>query len=359
MDLLHEQGVVVIQFLQRQFEDYAGLMQTISHLGDPRNAFLIYFPLAFCLHKPTGVQVLWLASLSEWINALLKWVLHGERPYWWVREAGRYGDNETILQQFSVTCETGPGSPSGHAMVTASVLFCMVTALLNAWNPRKMFKLLMWTLFAVFMLTVNISRLFIATHFPQQVVLGTALGILLTVSLARFQLATVNYPVCFSSSFVILTSCVTLFYMFRWIGLDPQWSIAMATKHCERSDWIHLDTTPFNAVFRDAGAIIGLGVYQFVATKSKSSKLHLAVHNPLPFIIRLWHIVCGIFLCHLSENVKPGQNSEVFFYLCTCMKFGLLVFVVMLVTTVFSPEKLNTKSSADDRHAYVGNDKIE
>lgn len=55
------------------FQDSSELMMTMSHLGDPRNAFLIYFPIAYCLHRPTGLQLLWLASLSEWINALLKW----------------------------------------------------------------------------------------------------------------------------------------------------------------------------------------------------------------------------------------------------------------------------------------------
>ena len=49
------------------------LMLQLSHLGDPRNAFLIYFPISFCLHKPTGEKVLWLACLAEWLNAILKW----------------------------------------------------------------------------------------------------------------------------------------------------------------------------------------------------------------------------------------------------------------------------------------------
>ena len=54
-------------------QDQSDLMLHLSHLGDPRNAFLIYFPLSFCLHKPTGEKVLWLAALAEWINAILKW----------------------------------------------------------------------------------------------------------------------------------------------------------------------------------------------------------------------------------------------------------------------------------------------
>lgn len=37
-------------------------------------------------------------------------VLFGERPYWWVHETRFYGSGVApALQQFPITCETGPG----------------------------------------------------------------------------------------------------------------------------------------------------------------------------------------------------------------------------------------------------------
>lgn len=37
-------------------------------------------------------------------------VLFGERPYWWVHETRFYGAGPVpALQQFPITCETGPG----------------------------------------------------------------------------------------------------------------------------------------------------------------------------------------------------------------------------------------------------------
>jgi glucose-6-phosphatase len=53
------------------------------------------------------------------------------------------------------------------------------------------------------------------------------------------------------------TSCILTFYILKWCGLDPQWSISLATKYCANPDWIHLDTTLFNAVYRDAGSVLG------------------------------------------------------------------------------------------------------
>lgn len=37
-------------------------------------------------------------------------MLFGQRPYWWVRETSYYGNATTpVIQQFPLTCETGPG----------------------------------------------------------------------------------------------------------------------------------------------------------------------------------------------------------------------------------------------------------
>ncbi|WAR05077.1 G6PC2-like protein [Mya arenaria] len=254
MDFIHKHGIEVIQFLQNEFPEHSGLMQTMSRMGDPRAAFLIYFPVAYCLHKRTGIQVLWLACLSEWMNNLLKWVMHGERPYWWVRECGHYPSNSTIVQQFPLTCETGPGSPSGHGMVTASVVYYIVLAM---------------------------------------------------------------------------------------IGLDPQWSITLATKHCADPSWIHLDTTLFNAVYRDAGGILGLGLFHYVISEMSIPRFHASENmTSLPYFNRLIHVGLTLFLCQMAENVKPGQYSAIFYYFFTCLKFAVLTFTTMSVTNVFSTGKI-------------------
>ena len=48
-------------------------MLFLSKVGDPRNSFLIYFPVVFHLNHNLGVGVLWTAIISEWINLVLKW----------------------------------------------------------------------------------------------------------------------------------------------------------------------------------------------------------------------------------------------------------------------------------------------
>ena len=50
-------------------------------------------------------------------------ILFGERPYWWIQETGYYG-NSTVpyIEQFPMTCETGPGESELATMLTKSDL---------------------------------------------------------------------------------------------------------------------------------------------------------------------------------------------------------------------------------------------
>ncbi len=48
-------------------------MLFITRLGDPRHAFLTYFPLTYFLRPLSGVKVMWVAVISEWLNSAFKW----------------------------------------------------------------------------------------------------------------------------------------------------------------------------------------------------------------------------------------------------------------------------------------------
>ncbi|XP_015777315.1 PREDICTED: glucose-6-phosphatase 2-like [Acropora digitifera] len=123
MDALYDEGIRLILYLQKSWSSWDNEMLFLSKFGDPRNNFLIYFPIFYHWSAELGVSVLWTAVISEWFNLVLKWILQGERPYWWVHESSKWMN--VTLKQYELTCETGPGSPSGHAMVTSAV-FCLV-----------------------------------------------------------------------------------------------------------------------------------------------------------------------------------------------------------------------------------------
>ena len=73
MDVVNDTGINFIIYLQNSCADWQKEMLFLSKVGDPRNSFLIYFPVAFHLNHKLGVSVLWTAVLSEWLNLILKW----------------------------------------------------------------------------------------------------------------------------------------------------------------------------------------------------------------------------------------------------------------------------------------------
>ncbi|KAK7081641.1 Glucose-6-phosphatase, partial [Halocaridina rubra] len=122
-------------------EPYETWIVKASVLGDNREAFTFFFPVIAGLRAELGARVLWAAILVEWSNLILKWIFKGDRPYWWIAETDLYSDeNRPILRQFPNTCESGPGTPSGHLMMNTAIFYVILTGIssLFIWNSTKL-----------------------------------------------------------------------------------------------------------------------------------------------------------------------------------------------------------------------------
>ena len=184
-----------------------------------------------------------------------KWVFRGERPYWWVAEQGR----NISLQQTALTCETGPGFPSGHQQATAVVWLCLLDAVQA--GPR-----LGRLVFTAVQLAMFLSRVFIAAHFPHQCLAGLLAG---TALVGRFYrrgpwLQYRTLPLLLISTGLVCSALAT-FYLLTALGLDPNWSIQLAKRHCQNPDWIYVDTTPFYTMIRFSAAAVGLSLSGFLS----------------------------------------------------------------------------------------------
>lgn len=74
------------------------------------------------------------SNKTTFFSWLLFRILHGERPYWWIHEIQQHDHvmHPVSLQQYSLTCETGPGMWLNH--VTRHVMYAppMVMCSLHA-----------------------------------------------------------------------------------------------------------------------------------------------------------------------------------------------------------------------------------
>ncbi|KAL2081433.1 hypothetical protein ACEWY4_023286 [Coilia grayii] len=342
MDVIHSSGVQVIQHLQSNYKDYHDFLNFMSSVGDPRNIFSLYFPLWFQLSQIVGTKMIWVAVIGDWLNLIFKWILFGHRPYWWVQETHFYQNHSLPqIEQFHITCETGPGSPSGHAMGSSCVWYVMVTSVVNFTRPpsdttyqeSQRFRLVwsfLWIAFWVIQISVCVSRVFIATHFPHQVILGVLAGMLVAEAFEHIpSIHTASFKVYLQTSLFLFFFALSFYFLLKMIHIDLLWSISKAKKWCVNPDWIHLDTTPFAGLVRNLGALFGLGL----AINSQMFVKSCKGKNGYRMRFKLTCVAATLTTLQLYDLIKVPTHTEVLFYMLSFCKSA----VVPLSAVAFIP----------------------
>ncbi|NXN93738.1 G6PC3 phosphatase, partial [Rhinopomastus cyanomelas] len=222
MDALHTTGIRFAEALQAGPQCLERFWISLTSSADPKAVFTVCFPLAYFLDHSVGVSVLWTGLVAEWLNVVFKWFLFGERPFWWVHESGLARREPLVLRQFPVSCETGPGSPSGHCMIVAAALWPLVTAL-SSRSRSPALKVAPFAAYALLELALGLSRIFVLAHFPHQVVVGTLAGAALGWGLQLCP-PTGRSPGFFvATALVLLLGSFTLHQLLIAAGLDIDW----------------------------------------------------------------------------------------------------------------------------------------
>lgn len=73
MEEIYTQGVWMAEGLQQRTKTQEKFWLTVTHMGDPKAAFLLVFPFTYFINRRAGVAVLWMAAISEWLNLVFKW----------------------------------------------------------------------------------------------------------------------------------------------------------------------------------------------------------------------------------------------------------------------------------------------
>ncbi|XP_016057523.1 PREDICTED: glucose-6-phosphatase [Miniopterus natalensis] len=121
MDALHDFGIRSTRYLQVNYQDAQDWFLLVSAIADLRNAYYVLFPIWFHIREAVGIQLLWVAVIGDWLNLIFKWILFGQRPYWWVLDTDYYSNTSApLIKQFPVTCETGPGKKKADLQVSVS-----------------------------------------------------------------------------------------------------------------------------------------------------------------------------------------------------------------------------------------------
>uniref|UniRef100_A0A3B4FAD6 Glucose-6-phosphatase n=1 Tax=Pundamilia nyererei TaxID=303518 RepID=A0A3B4FAD6_9CICH len=323
-----------LRSILNNYWQYHDFIDFVSVVGDPRNIFSVYFPLWFHLSHNVGTKMIWVAVIGDWFNLIFKWILFGHRPYWWVQETPFYhNDSKPHLEQFHITCETGPGSPSGHAMGSSCVWYVMITSALNFARPsRRLYTSLqsfLWMTFWVIQISVCISRIFIATHFPHQVILGVFTGMLIAEAFDHIpSVYNASLKVYLQTNIFLFSFAVCFYLLFKLLDIDPMWSVSKAKKWCANPDWIHLDTTPFAGLVRNLGALFGLGL----AVNSEMFVQSCKGKNGCKSMFKLMCVTATLTFLQLYNFIKmPTHNEALFYILSFCKSASIPLGVVAVI----------------------------
>ena len=124
--------------------------------------YLILLPLIYwCTHKEAGVALSYFSLLTAWVNSLVKHVFAIPRP----------ADPRIAMR--APRPETSPSFPSGHAQ-NAVVNWGYLAYRLRRWGA--------WLAAFVLMMGIGLSRVVLGVHFPQDVIGGWLIGLLLLVA---------------------------------------------------------------------------------------------------------------------------------------------------------------------------------
>ncbi|XP_042144627.1 glucose-6-phosphatase 3 [Ixodes scapularis] len=268
MNSLYSSGARLTKQLQDHCEGYDNFFSWISYIADPPRFAVVIYPIAFSLHQPLGIRILLAASCSAFINVTIKWILNEHRPFWYVKAHKELG---VQLAQTPQTCETGPGSPSGHVMIILGLL------------------------------------------------MGFAIGSLMTpLDVDAWKMG--EYAIV---SGVISLTCVSIYFGWMALGIDPRESTKLALDACDDPSYVNVSTNPLYGMMRNLACPLGLG---YALSRAKAAKI-LEGARRAPVWARILVgfagvAVGGLILC------LPKPKNKILLYAGAVVEFFIFSFTV-------------------------------
>jgi membrane-associated phospholipid phosphatase len=165
MDALQDFGIRLIQAFQQLSPALDGLMKQFTFLAKIE-FYLIFIPFIYwAVDKRWGIRALLLLIAVHALSSNFKLLFHQPRPYW-------IGDVKELVQ------ETSYGIPSSHASSSLTVWGYLAYRLKKTW---------FWILAVVLILMISLSRVYLAVHFPHDILFGWLIGVALLWAFIKFE----------------------------------------------------------------------------------------------------------------------------------------------------------------------------
>jgi len=292
MEFIWTTGIAMIAWLQGLGGWLEAPMKFFTYLGS-EDFFMVALPFVYwCVDAGSGVRIGAILLFTGGVNDILKLSFHGPRPYW------------ISTQIKSLAVETSFGIPSGHAQI-ATGLWGMAAA-----QTRRKWA---WLVAILLIFMIGISRLYLAVHFPHDVLLGWAIGVLVLWAFMRWWEPVAAWAnekslgqqigLAFTLSIVMLVSGLLAFGSLRGWILPAEWvETAMRAWPDIKPDPITLEgtITPAATLF---GMLAGLAWSNSRGGFNASGSLWKRLARLLPGLV-------GILIINLGLKYVFASFSE-------------------------------------------------
>ncbi len=167
--MIQKAGLDFIFYIQTAMPGLENLMQALSMLGTENFFMAVIGYLLWCRNRYAALRLLALLIFCDYVNLTAKWIFFEPRPYW----------IDARLTAFAF--ESTFGIPSGHAQ--DAVVFWGYLAMIDGDRKKLKGRLL---LACSMILAICFSRMYLAVHFPHDILLGLVLGLAVLLAGLRF-----------------------------------------------------------------------------------------------------------------------------------------------------------------------------
>ena len=122
-------------------------------------------------------------------------------------------------------------------------------------------------------------------------------------------------------------------FYFKALGLDPGWSVRLATRYCANAAWVYVDTTPFYALVRYGGASLGLAAVYHHHRRQQQQEQQPAVQPYQRRLGQLIQLTLGLLLGELGVRARAqiSRDSLLLFYALQLALSALSVISIVIL----------------------------
>jgi membrane-associated phospholipid phosphatase len=238
MDPIYEFGLNMTRYLQETFPQLEGFFFFISTLGR-EEFYLALFPLVYwCIQKTIGKLLAYVFLLATALNPLFKYGFRGPRPFWF----------DPSLELWE---ETSYGVPSGHVQY-ATVIYLFLAGWIRRWWA--------WLLAFVMIFLMAVSRIYLGSHFPHDVLVGFFISILLLLAFVAWER---TYAKGFQKRILgqKLMAAMVVPAMYILVYLGVSWLIGEPDMSVEWAEYIPAaELSARESVATAVGMLLGAGI---------------------------------------------------------------------------------------------------